>query len=386
MEPTQRLLFGHFPREIGVPRRFTAFSERHFDDIVERLGANGLNAYASLARFDPKPRCDKVSFDLDSLAKRETGDGWSHPLIPRQADDSEVIDMMRTDPDVADAVLGGVVEDVRALATATADDGIPAVGVYTGFGVHFHQLYQEAENPRNEMLTTANKYNEECDLDTLDQVPVGDVKRIMRIPNMQRFDDGEPCPLWTVPLTHGEMLMMTVEDLIEWSTMPRELPFDASLPSRHLRPEMESHDDYLEQCGYIAPQLPVPEASDHTYSEEAEWFLEQYVPLPCIRERALTPSPDHKVRQQVAVHLFNAGCSVQRALDIIRGLNWRNFDSATTRKQLEQIWETGYADSACKTLKEQGYCVRLDDPKSCETYGWFGGNREAEWNGRGPID
>lgn len=386
MDFISRVLFGRFPREAGIPRRFTLFSEDHFDDFLDRAAEHSHNTYATLAHFDPVPRCDKVSFDLDSPAKAGTGSAgdWDHPDIPSHAGDSEVIDLMRADPDLADEVLGPVVEDMRELAAESIADDIPTVGVYTGFGIHVHQLYQETRNPREEMLTTANKFADELDLASLDRKPVGDVKRIMRIPNAQRFDGDEPCGLWTIPLSAEEMRGFGPQDLLEWSSTPRHSFSRAALAARHSRPEMTVHEDYLYQSGYTAPQRPLEEDIDHDLHGEAEYWVRQYIAMPCVRERALQPDPDHKTRLQVAIHLFNAGCSPERTLEIIRGLNWSDFDTKTTRKQLKQIWNHGYADASCSTMREEGYCVRLDDTLGCETYGWCGG--QAEWTDRGALD
>lgn len=363
MEPSQRVLFSGFPRHIGVPSQFSIFTEEHFDRVVQQANSHS-NVYASISRLPPTgPETDKVFFDLDGKS-----DSIDH--LP----EVEQFKIMRNDPDVADSVLGDVVEEMQELTRASIDEGIPVVGTFSGKGVHIHQLYQTAKIPENELLSIGNKFVTELDLEMVDE-QVFEPMRITKIPNTQRFDEGEETGVWTVPLTAEEMLTATVGDLLEWSKSPRKPSIPLSLLSEMNRPEMEVHEDYLSRSGANYPERPVGEETMEI-PDDAEWIVNDLIDVPCVRERILTRDPHHKIRQNFAVMLFNYGFSIEEAHKVIRKLGWKDYDPEMTKKQLKNIYRNKYADMSCQWLFDQGFCVHKENPPSCPTYGWSGGHQE----------
>lgn len=363
MDFYQDLLFDGFPRKGGTPRKFTLFNRDHFDYLVSDVN-NYSNVYCSISRMPPSgPYSDKVSFDLDAkIADYITDSGVPEPVLFREMRESQYL---------RQRILKPVAEDMNKLAQTAVAEEIPAVGVYTGLGVHVHFLYQEAQRPTNEMLSTANKFVSELGLETSDSQVIGDIVRILKIPNTKRWSEGDFCGIWTVPMTRDEMMMFGPGDLLEISRNPRVPPVSGLQDDR---PEMQVYEDYLRRTGGTVPHIPL--AEEGNISDDSEFILEEVLHLPpCIEERALTNNPHHKVRYNLAIHLFNAGFTKSEAHDIIRGLKWSNYDPEMTKKQLKSIWHGNKTDNSCRTLYSEGLCRRLEAPRDCRTYGWKGGNQ-----------
>lgn len=374
-----KVLFDRFPRAVGCPEQHIVHSEGEFDVFVEAARGH-RNAYSSVSWFpveeDRPVVVDKVSYDFDAPDKESA--------FPAGFTDHEKVAMMRGDPDVAKEVLMPVCEDVSELVIQSQDDGIPVVGVFSGFGIHVHQLFQPVRDAKQRMATVARRYQDVCDLQTMDPAIVGDHQRILRVPNMKRVhhdSDSPPyevavdCGLWTVPLTGREMRQITPEDLLGLSTSAR--PDALSEPSE--RPEMPLYDDYAvaDDETFTAPPREVTVDYTEVSDEFLAWHLEGALRMPCMVQRALQTggSPAHKVRLNTAVLLFNLGRTPTEVADIFERIGWQNFDRQTTEKQLDQIYSHGYSSMSCSTLRRIGLCVHADDPESCPTFGWRGGEK-----------
>lgn len=376
MDQAQELLFGEFPRRVGTPSQHWVHNAAQFDIFVDSVN-HRRNAYCTVTwtDFAEGPVSDKVLFDFDG----------NKAALPDDAADDERVSIMRNDPEVAAEVLGEACDEARKLARASLDDGIPVVGVFSGFGIHVHQLYQPTEDPKVPMTTCAAKYIDELDLQTADWAVVGDVERICRIPNVERVTaeigefndvhDGHRTGLYTVPLNADELLNVTPGALLNLSTEPR-VP-DELCPEN--RPQMPIWEDYREKTNAgeaDRPQRPVDSRTVDVEEDGLRDLLEELVQMPCMVERLLQPNPEHHVRMNSAVIMFNAGLNPQQVENIYAGLGWVDFDRQTTRKHLKSIYENGYSDMGCQTLREKRLCVRSDDPESCETFGWSGGSKE----------
>lgn len=384
MDHWQEALFAPFPRSVGTPSQHMVSTQAGFEVFLDTIEGR-LNGYASLSWYpvetDFRPVTDKVAFDLDSPRKEAAFEAG--------LSDGEKIERMRQDPDLADRVLGEVCEDVQSLAQVSREEGVDVVGVYSGFGVHFYQLYAPTSAPEGKLASTARRFADKADVRTLDDAPVGDAERILRVPNVRRVDDpwptdpsrdGEPCDLVCVPLTGDELAELTPRDLLAWSREPRCPPLpDVS------RPEMEHWPSYADQnprTQLDADQKELAEGVDPSLLTEdgLEWLLSELLQLPCMYERLLQPNPAHEVRRNSAVVLFNAGLTPREVEDLYARLGWADWNREVTRKHLEQLYESGYSDMTCRSIRSLGLCTRDDDPSDCRTYGWAGGR--PEWKTR----
>lgn len=378
MDPAQEALFGGFPRRVGTPNQFWVFNRGQFDLFTETInGSRGAYATVSRLPLDGREVCDKVLFDLDGPKDRVFADDMA-------AD--ERISAMRHDPDAAEAVLGEVCEETQQLARASRDDGIPVLGVFSGFGIHLHQLYRSTEDPQVAMTTCAARYIDRLDLQTADWKVVGDPQRICRIPNVERATfrtdetgrivDGVGTGLYTVPLSGRELCSVTPEWLMEVSHSPR-VP---SPLTDNTRPQMPVWEDYRESTKSEAadqPQRPVDSRTAPLSDDGLEALLEDLLRMPCMVDRITQPNPEHEVRLNCAVLLFNTGLNPQQVANIYERLGWVDFDRGVTETHLKHIYKNGYADMNCKTIRREGLCTRAEEPGGCPTFGWSGG--EAEW-------
>lgn len=394
MDSAQRLLFGEFPRAVGVTTpdfsggdltQYMIHSEQEFDGVFAKVEGE-RNMYSSISAYIPKlddgfKGCavlgDKVSFDFDSSAKAvpDAEEDWAHPLIPADASDAEVIDRMRTDRDVREAVLGDVCFNVRKLAEECIDRDIPIFGVFSGFGVHVHTLWEPTmSRPEDKMRSTCNMFVSELELSCVDEKASGRPFRIMRVPNVERIchGTGRGTGLFTAPLKAGDLAVITPDELMSWSESPSPMvghePFD--------RPEMKVREDYLgpgyEEGVGQEKMRSVPEQA--VEDELARTIIRETVQMPCVYERAFGRNPPNDVRVKLGIMLLNAGYSVQEATDLIAKLGWADFDRSVTSYQLKKLRESGKGDWSCRTMQAKGLCTRADDKQECPTYGYRGGN------------
>lgn len=371
-------------------RQFIVNNGTEFTSIAEKMSGY-RNLYSSISVFRPvvadgeyqgnSVTVDKVSLDLDSSAKAlpEAEEDWDHSLLDDYADDDEVIEQMRANSEVAHVVLGDVCDDARRLADRLGDEGKPFVGVFSGLGLHIHQLYQPTRRrPENKMASVCKRYISELTLSTADEKASGKPFRIMRVPNIERVAerDGEPIQtgLYTIPLLPEELDEVAPEWLLRKSENPRRsllsgVDFD--------RPELRVDEDYIgpdtdEELGQ-EKMRDLPDKSNATAFSGT--IVKEVCKMPCVYEHALGTNPDNDVRVKTGIMLLNAGYSVEEATRIISGLNWVDFDWETTKYQLERLYESGKGDWSCSTMQSKGLCARADEPRECPTYGYRGGNK-----------
>lgn len=372
MTPTE-LLFGKFPRTVAssagdMPNQTHVFSQGEFDVFVDKVREN-KNVYSSISKFPVggQPIVDKIPFDFDSPTKKTE--------FPPTFNDCEKIERMRDDSWLATTVLGDVLEDAKTLARYTERRDIPSIAVFSGLGMHYYLLTRTEEEDeertvKDKMKSTNAKLTEELGLETSDTV-VAQPERILRVPNCRRVSevDGEavPCDVWTVPILPHHLIDMSVENLLETAKEPNVIDLDEEEYSEENRPVMQVHEDYMNiSRGPIqAEELgDIDEVSD----DEVDFILNEMIEMPCISERVKQRNPGHNTRFVFAVQLFNIGYTVEEIVEIIRKLNWVDFDADKTRKFLKQIYEHGYGRWSCRTMMDKGLCVHSDNPSDCPTF------------------
>lgn len=407
MDAAQSLLFGEFPRAMGVTtpnaanmelRQFLVHSKTEFDGVVEDT-AGEHNLYSSISAYEPVKvdgkfegcavRGDKVSFDFDTPAKADPEEypdldpedkpRWDHPEIPDHATDKQVLSMMRRKESMREEVLSDVCWNVRELTKAANANDIPCLGVFSGFGVHVHIFHEETmSRVGDKMLSTANWLTSTLNLALADERATGRPFRIMRIPNVERVDheaEDESTGVYTVPLRADEMVEITPTRLMDLSQSPR-LNIGSSPGWQGLsRPELKVRSEYLGpgDSGVGQEKMrPIPEQS--VDDELAAELVKRICRMPCVYERALTRNPPNDVRVKMGIMFLNAGYSPEETTDIISKLGWVDFDRNTTEYQLKKLEESGKGDWSCKTMQAKGLCTRADNKEECPTYGYRGGN------------
>lgn len=371
--PANRELFGETPRHVGLvgPERgenrnqFLAFDRTNFRMFLDaNYGEHNMYTRISYIGDEGGSILNEVFLDLD-VDKPDDTDDYASEIIPE----------MREDRMVADEVLGDVVEDARRAARYLEARDWPAIGVFSGLGIHVHALTEPAVQPDRELKTMTRKIDAEADLSTLDEKGArqGDYNRLCRIANCPRIGkDGHPLGLYTIPLTRDELKDITPEELLKWSQEPRQI----QIP-RGDRPQMEIVEDFEDDSEGGVVDVEVQEIGDvanGNMEEQFEEFLTDALKMPCMYERIMTRNPDHNVRLNCAVLLYNCGLTVTDVSEIFKRLGWFDYDPDITRDKLEHIYKNGYRSMSCQTVQEKGLCVYdREEREDCPTFGWRGG-------------
>lgn len=396
MDKAQRLLFGGFPRSVGVTKdygglkQFWVHSEGEFDVFTETVNGS-RNAYSSISwkPISGDYHLDKVTLDFDTPAKPN----W--PMFDSDnPGDDEIVARMRNDDEVAEDILGPVFSDAQSLAERAQKEEVPLLGVFSGLGLHVHLLYQEtSEDIEKKLGTTASKFVGDLNLETADpKVGLnGDIRKIVRIPNMERIEitDGgdavRPCSVFTIPITRRELASgIDPSRALEVARSSRRI--DPEIPEE--RPEMEIHDHYVESFNQQEQeeQKEVKESVLDEDDDMLDFWLKEWLKMPCVYERIQQPEPDHRIRQNFAVLMFNIGFTREEVHDIIQRIGWVDYDYQETKSQLDQIWNHGYSDMTCASIRKKGLCTvheegkdpEVEEHEECPTYGWSGGR--VEWH------
>ena len=378
----RRILFGRYPRTVasktedGKLRQSFVHSDSEIDLFVDTM-EDRRDLYSSICKFDSNmtPIMGDVAFDFDSEMKDTY---WSENIPEKQK-----IAEMRNDKNVADNVLGPVWDDAQSLVERCVEENIPTISIFSGMGVHVHLLYQIEREPKEKKISTTQRFVEECGLDTWDRKILTDLRRVLRIPNSKRFDNGEFTEVYNIPITEKEVLNNSLHDLLERSSQPKSIEYHDRYKEDN-RPEMKVHEGY-EDIDYQDVQVEIEDnPTEFSTNGWIEWVIDECIPLPCLSERFKSYNPHHYVRLAGAIHLFNAGFSPGEVIDIIESLGWRDYKREKTRDYVKQIYSKGYSDPKCETLMKKGLCVHQpgfdgysDEPEDCETHKWRNG--KCEW-------
>lgn len=376
--PANRALFGETPRWVGLvgPERgdfrdqFVAFDRTCIGLFMEaNYGEHNMYTRISHIGSTGSSVLDEVFLDLD-VDKPDDEEDWA----------SSILTEMEADRMVADDVLGDVVEDARKAARFLRDREWPSVGVFSGLGIHIHALTRPDVTPTEKLRTSVRMIEGEAGLETVDErgARQGDYNRLCRLANCPRVGaDGDPLGVYTIPLTVDEMVDLTAEELLDWASSPREI----ELPDDEDRPRMRVYDDYKTEAeaGVVDVDVKdVGEMPSRAFAESFEDWLREVLKMPCMAERIVTRNPDHDVRLNCAILLYNCGLTPKDVKEIYRRLGWFDWDEDVTEGHLEHIYENGYYSMSCATLQERGLCVyEPDERRDCRTFGWQGG--QASW-------
>jgi len=377
MDAAQEILYDGFPRCVGstdgegIKQHFVNSGsewQMWFDEVK-----HNKNLYSSICRFrsDMRPVLDKIPFDLDSPMKDS--------VFKEGTTDKEKIEMMKEDEDLVEEILGDVWRDAQKLMQKCLEEEIPAIGVFSGLGVHIHLLYKEEVEPTKQKVSTSQWLIDKCELFTHDVSIITDTRRILRVPNSQRISGGEPTGVWCIPMTEKEIINNSVHDVMGRISRPKKIEYkDKYLPEN--RPEMSVKKGYEEVEQDTAGTVPVDDVLDTQLDELEKELVKEHIPIPCVRERFFTSNPHHMVRFSGVTLLYQMGYSPVEVRQIIRNIGWVDYDEDITYKMTEQIWSREYSELPCSKLQSLGLCVQSpefekygDEPSDCETYKWTSG-------------
>lgn len=307
-------LFGDMPREVATPKRKVIRRVSEFARFIEEN--NGIHdCYTSV--YPLTGMVDEIFFDLDgpkSLGDTKKMYGWLR------------------------------------------NEGYSVIPVASGKkGFHLHILLKprKYEDEPTESLESVKHLLLRASLSVLSSIfgggketsvsvdphPIGDVRRICRIPNTLRPPENLN---WCTYLPPDDFLDMTEEDVARHIKSPHsyEYDFDGKLPELTDFPEPEGFElKTWEPVGYETPIIP----------SSGNEFLRRVL-RPCLYRRILGPMPSHSVRVASTVDLLKHFSS-ETVFNIYRQLGWADWDPDKTRYYIEHAPTKSYS---CRKLRRLG--------------------------------
>lgn len=313
LDATTQMLFSPFNREVANPKRWRIHSMDEFIRFIEN-NSGRADCFSSIYPVDGT--IDKIYFDID-------------------------------DPK-------GVVEcrdEAERLYSWLVMKGfnvIPVLSGKKGFNLYLLLKPKHYENSK-ELLTKAtcsilceafgyDKGKGEVKTEYVDPHPIGDVRRISRIPNTLRPPENLT---WCTYLPDDWVKMSTAELISHMkSPITYDYDLDGTFPTLEDFPDPPAEIIKWTLVESIEPAHPVKD----------NVFLKNLL-RPCLYRHMVSAKPGHHVRVASTVDLlmfFDPG----KILEMYRALEWIDWDPDET---LKQIYSCGHLKPySCKRLRQLG--------------------------------
>jgi len=307
IDSTTLHLFGEMPREMGNPSRITVYNIEQMSRFIEEN--NGVrDVYTSV--YPLNGVIDKIFFDLDGK---------------------------------------GALDDAKKIYKWLKEKGFCGIPIASGKkGFHLYVLLKPAKygDETKKLLLKASLsilqsvFKDEKSYISVDPHPIGDVRRICRVPNTLRPPQNLNLCTYLPP---DSFLDMTEEDVTVHIKSPHvyEYEFDGKLPTLKDFPEPEGYD--LKEWKPIQNEIPI-------ITKDGNVFLRNVL-RPCLYRRLLTPEPPHHVRVAATIDLLKF-FSPEEILNFYSQLGWSDWEPKTTYYQIEHC--KGLKAYSCRKLRRLG--------------------------------
>ena len=174
----------------------------------------------------------------------------------------------------------------------------------------------------------------------VDPTTIGDVSRIMRIPNTLRPPQND---LWCVPLPES-FPSMSESELTKYAKEPHILDYTNQERPRlkDLASSVIDKIDIKEQHkAFVNPGV----ACDALVVDD----VVKHVVRPCLYNRIHDANPSHTVRLAMSADMLNLGYSQEQVVDYFSRLGWVDFNRRRTADAVKQC--SGLNSYSCKTLR-----------------------------------
>ena len=318
-------LFNQFPRDVSLPNTFKKGSfyrkqitcARDFQRYLSLMSGSSMGTYTSVYDNSEKPVIDKIVFDMDSND------------------------------------LNAVFTEVDILCSRLRDRNISHTIVFSGKkGAHVYGLLKPTRLPRDVVgYYLANLQRTLITgLETIDTHLVGNVSAMIRIPNT--LNDGRYCS----PLPFG-FRKMGIEEILDWSRVqhsinffPGELRTIQELADNLKSPQRNSGEEFKDEIKIgSVPSMEI---------------LEELI-RPCVIKEIQKSDPCTTARLDFVSEMMFATFTPKQILDIIKGLEWNNFDERMSKYQISKVFEKRLKPYSNSKLKEAFGC-------DSNSYYWWG--------------
>jgi hypothetical protein len=270
----------------GNPYQWKVYNANDLEMCIKEN--NGINpCFISVCQFDPDPYLEYVPFDFDG---------------PNAKKDAQ-----------------------KLVAFFDKNNLNPYIVVFSGLGYHVYLKVVKHYYSKSVLASFQNDIIGGLNLTTADSCIIGDIRRVMRIPNTINEKHGTVCQY----IYNDHQLDNPVLDLLLWTNnnSKREREFNINREFESL----ESNDNNL-----------ISEL--HSY--------------PCLKYWIRSEEPPHLIRVWYVTYKLIEGYSVDDIIDDLRSYNWVDWDENLTRYQIHHIVNKGYKMPKCKTIMDHGFCIK----------------------------
>jgi len=342
------------PRAVGSPFQKIVWSKDELDKFINDSNGQTIcftshNSYPKVERAFGTPlttNVSKIFIDLDDEKKPEN------------------------------ALL-----DCRYLVKWAQKEGLPFASAFSGGkGFHFYILLEPqiynintglGEYFRNiqQWVTTKLK------LRTADKRIFGDSKRLCRMWYTQYAKTEKKTrkiimgDTKCVPLTPGQILHWSINDIIEYSIEPEKIQEEFQ-PAYSEKTELKLHEfakTFDIKIETVSQRQYVREEEQSKYVKPSNDYIKNLFPRKCMHNELLKDNPNHDARFAAVVHLKSLGFTPGKIYKLFLSLNWIDIgNTETMRYQVNHIYNRvpEYKLPTCYWIKKKGFCVG----KECEKY------------------
>jgi len=224
----------------------------------------------------------------------------------------------------------GALQDAKVLYTHLKKQGFVVVVVVSGKkGFHLYLLLKPKKYESAKALLTAVTYSILAEAFkgrtevSVDPHPIGDVRRICRVPNTLR------------PPENLNYCTYLPEDFLDWNeeqvAIHMKSPHVYDWDFRGKYPTLNDFEiagqvkiDSFKPVGNQTPMLP----------DDGNEFLKRIL-RPCLYRNILVSEPRHDVRVATTVDMLDAGLNSETIFNAFSKLGWADWDAKITRYQIE---------------------------------------------------
>jgi len=309
LDQTTLKLFSPFYREVATPSRRVVHSLGEFSKFIDENNGR-RDVFTSV--YPLTGEIDKIFVDIDN-------------------------------PNISEAL-----QDAKILYSYLRNEGyavIPVVSGKKGFHLYLLLKPKKYENAK-ELLTAvtysilARAFNGKTEV-SVDPHPIGDVRRICRVPNTLRPPENLNYCTYLPP---NGFLDMTEKDIAQHMKSPHHYNYDfnGDMPTLEDFEVVEGLD--FEKFSPVGNQTPIiPSKGDE--------FLKRVL-RPCLYRHMIGKNPKHAVRTASTADLFNAGFDAETIFNAYARLGWSDWNPEVTRYQIEHC--RYLKPYSCRKLRKLG--------------------------------
>lgn len=309
-------LFNQFPRDVSLPNSFKKNSfyrkqvtcQRDFQRYLILMSGNSIGTYTSVYDTTDKPLIDKIVFDMDSKDLNE------------------------------------VFAEVDILCSRLHDRNMPYGVIFSGKkGFHIWSLLKPVKLQRDVAGYYLGNLHRSLinGLKTIDMHLIGNVSAMIRVPNTL---NGK---IYCTPLPF-EFRKMNIQEILDYSRTQHTLNF---FPGE-LKTIEELSGDFKFQKRDNTEEFKDEIKVGSIPSIE---ILEDLI-RPCVVKEIQKSNPCTTARLDFVSEMMFLSFSPKQILEVIKKLNWNNFDERMTQYQIKKIFERRLKPYSNSKLKEAFGC------------------------------